>query len=381
MISTPANPHLIHSAWRWLHHLMLMLVAVLLLLAIFRSPHSWPTAIGFVAGLCFWQWCRVKGVRAPSFLLLLLGFGAFLWQSVDAAFLAFPLFFAITHAHSGWRGVGEVSALTAVTIGVLSHHTGFELGPSLGPLIGALVALAVGFGFRLLKAESEARAAAIEELVAAKAEATKMAREAGESGERARLAGEIHDTVAQGLSSIQLLLHSAERRAKELGDPKLLNSLTLARQTAAENLQETRRIIAALQPAPLAGSTLPVALARVCSTTPLGDAVSFDIDGEAHQIPDEVEAALLRVTQTLLANVVKHAHASRARVTLTYEGHSVAVDVVDDGCGFDSEDTGPESYGLAGARRRLAAVGGELLVESNPGSGTGVRAHVPLGET
>ncbi|MEJ5996985.1 sensor histidine kinase [Corynebacterium sp. H130] len=380
MSAKPTNPHLIHSAWRWLHGLMFGLVGVLIVLAVVRSPASWPAALAFTLALVGWEYCRIKAIPAPTFLLLLAAFSWFLWSTEDAAFLAFPLFFALTHAHGGWRAVGEVGALTAVTVCLLGRFTGFALGASIGPVIGALVALAVGLGFRLLISESEARAMAIEELIDAKARATAMAREAGETNERARLAGEIHDTVAQGLSSIQLLLHSAERRANDLGDEQLYETLQLARTTAAENLQETRRIITALQPAPLADTTLPVALARVCSTTPLGNAITFDIDGDTTDLTPEQEAVLLRVTQTLVANVVSHSQATKAHVTLTYQPDAVIVDVVDNGVGFDPETIRPGSFGLGVARRRLAALGGELTIESSPGTGTGVRARVPMGE-
>lgn len=376
-----SNPHLLHSAWRWLHALMFALVAALIVLAVARAPQSltYLVAALFTAALVGWEWARVRQ-RGWSWVLFAAVFGtfaAFMVCTQDAGFLAFPLFFALTHALGGWRSVAAVGVLTVITIVGLTLHTGLAVGPLLGPIMGAGVALAVGLGFRMLIAESQARAEAIAELIDAKARATAMAREAGELAERTRLAGEIHDTVAQGLSSIQLLLHSAERRASKLADPELVNLLETARHTAATNLEETRRIIAALQPEPLAGSDLPVAMARVVSTTPMGPNVDFVIDGAPTALPAEVEAAILRITQTLLANVQQHARASGARVTLTYAADETSLDVVDNGVGFDPATIRPGSYGLAGARRRASEVGGTLVVESAPGAGTGVRVHIP----
>lgn len=363
------SPHLLHSAWRWLHGLMFVLVAALIVLAMVRQPGvpTYLAAASFTGCLIAWEWVRISHPKLSTWILVpvIATFAAFLWISVDAAFLAFPLFFAITHVHGGWRAVVEVAILTLTTVCILSVHTGWAIGSTLGPIIGATVALAVGLGFRLL--------------IDARTEAATLAHEAGEQAERTRLAGDIHDTVAQGLSSIQLLLHSAEQRARNLGDPELIETLALARRTAADNLHETRRIIAALQPAPLVESSLPVALARVCSTTPMGSAIHFSIDGDATELPSPVETAILRATQSLLSNVVTHAQATGAKVTLTYLPAEVALDVVDNGSGFDASELRPGSFGLAGLRRRTSDLGGTVTIESTPGLGTGVQVRIPTG--
>lgn len=377
-----SDPHLIHAAWRWLHGVMIVLVAALIILAVVRDPglSTFVVATIFILSVVAWEWARWRQQPGPWFLILGCAFAVFLWTTPDAAFLAFPLFFAVTHAHGGSRAVVEVTTLTAVTIALLYRHFGLAIGSLVGPVIAALVALAVGLGFRLLIAESEARAAAIAELIDARAQATDMARHAGELTERTRLAGEIHDTVAQGLTSIQLLLHSAEAKAAAHNDEALSSALVLARETAAQNLLETRRIIAALQPEPLVGASLPVALARVCSTTPLGSAVAFNLDGPAAELDDHVEALVLRAAQSLLANVVSHAHATAASVTLSYLDNAILLDVVDNGIGFDPDTVQPQSFGLRSLRTRLDEVGGQLTIESVPGSGTGVSIRIPRKE-
>ncbi|WP_448851357.1 sensor histidine kinase [Corynebacterium sp. 335C] len=321
-------------------------------------------------GILLWLVLLVATWAALSFLVK------------EAAYLAFPLFFVVLHVAGGAIGSGMVVVVTAVAVAAIAHHSGGPTtGGLIGPLLGGAAALAVGLGFRVLLRESRARAAAIAELTAARADVAAMSRRAGELDERARLAGEIHDTVAQGLSSIRLLLGAAERDLEPLGDAAdpARERIRLARETAAGNLAETRRIIAELQPAPLSGADLPVALARVCSTTPLGANVSFSVDGDARPLPDEVEAALVRVAQASLGNVVKHAGATRCGVTLTFQPDAVHLDVVDDGVGFDpAAPRGGESFGLAGAERRVSALGGTMSVESAPGAGCGVSMRIPV---
>lgn len=219
----------------------------------------------------------------------------------------------------------------------------------------------------------------MEELSAARARSEALSRRAGELDERARLAGDIHDTVAQGLSSIQLLLHSVEARMSDTNhDTKSLEALRLARTVASDNLAETRRIIAALQPAPLADADLPSALEKVCGTTILGDAVSFFVDGEPARLPADVEATIVRVAQSSLSNVVKHSHATRCRVTLTYQPDEVILDVVDNGDGFDPKQKFSRgSVGIINTQRRVESLGGTFTIESTPGHGCGVSISIP----
>ena len=204
--------------------------------------------------------------------------------------------------------------------------------------------------------------------------------------ERQRIAHEIHDTLAQGLSSIQMLLHSADRDLDKQDASKARERIELARRTAADNLHEARAMIAALQPPTLNEASLEAALTRMAEnfgTT--GDIhVEVESEGEVQQLPMKIEAALLRIAQGAVGNVVKHAEASRARITVTYEGDEVRLDVVDNGKGFDpaaveSTPTGLGHIGLAAIRRRAQELGGEVVVESAPGEGTAVSASMPLG--
>lgn len=409
------DPAALGQLWRVLRILLDVLLAVLWLFVVVRADGTvtWilagALAVVYVAGRFR---ADVFGPGIPTWpwlAALSLAFAGLTWATPDAAFLVFPLFFVVMHVATGWAAVALVVALTATTMLGMAHHGVMGVGAIIGPVLGASVAIVVGLGFRLLLHEAMQRERAIAELVAARADVADMSRRAGELDERARLAADIHDTVAQGLSSIQLLLHSVERSlntgsgaagpgaagpeagaatdgAAGPGAPnhRALESVRMARRVAADNLAETRRIIAALQPAPLAGADLPVALARVCAATPItaeGATADFTVDGDPRPLPVDVDAALVRAAQASVGNVAKHAGASRCAVTLTYQPDAVILDVVDDGAGFDPGATAPEgAVGISGLRRRMAALGGTVAIESAPGAGCGVSVHVPLAD-
>ena len=114
-----------------------------------------------------------------------------------------------------------------------------------------------------------------------------------------------------------------------------------------------------------------------------GFQVEVESEGMERQLPMKTEAALLRIAQGAVGNIVKHAHASRARVTVTYEADEVRVDVVDNGRGFEPETVssapaGLGHIGLSAMRRRAQELGGEVVIESAPGEGTAVSVSMPL---
>jgi signal transduction histidine kinase len=202
------------------------------------------------------------------------------------------------------------------------------------------------------------------------------AREAGVLDERQRLAGEIHDTLAQGLIGI-----IAQLEAAGADGPERQRHLDSATRLARESLTEARRSVAAIAPAPLAAARLPDAVADVATrwTDLTGVPAEVTTTGTARPLHPEVEVALLRTAQEALSNVAKHADASRAGLTLSYMDGEVTLDVVDDGAGFDPgrAATGPGGYGLTAMRRRVQRLAGSLAIESEPGSGTAISARLP----
>ncbi|MCX4779316.1 sensor histidine kinase [Streptomyces sp. NBC_01264] len=201
---------------------------------------------------------------------------------------------------------------------------------------------------------------------------------AGVLRERHRLAAELHDTVAQGLTSMYLMLDAADRAWTR--EP--VRARQLVRQAAAaarENLAEARRIIHDLAPAELERGTLADALCELCAGT---EGARFRLEGEPRPVPGRVEAAVLRAAQGALANVRRHARASVVVVTLTYQPYVLALDVWDDGVGFDPAGAAaarPGGDGLRLLRRRIAYLGGTATVESGPGGGgTVVSVSLPV---
>jgi signal transduction histidine kinase len=213
-----------------------------------------------------------------------------------------------------------------------------------------------------------------------------QAREAGILDERSRMAREIHDTLAQGLTGIVTQLQAAEQAA---GHPaRWRRHLTAATQLARESLTEARRSVHALRPEPLEKARLGEALAGVAErwSATHGIPVQVTTTGAARPIDPEAEFALLRAAQEALANVARHARATRVGLTVSYMDSEVALDVRDDGIGFEAGQQGrarPDraGFGLVAMRQRIEALAGTLQVESEPGGGTAISACVPTGPT
>ncbi|MEV6214696.1 sensor histidine kinase [Nocardia sp. NPDC051833] len=319
---------------------------------------------------------RVVGVWLAALTVLWL---ALLGLTPDAVYLAFGLFFLYLHLlPRPWNLLAVVLA-TAVGVVGFAAHRGWSVGAVVGPVLGALVAIGIGLGYQALYREAVERERLIDELLGTRAILAEQERTAGKLAERERLAKEIHDTVAQGLSSIQLLLHAADQAAP---DHPALDRIRLARETAAEDLAETRRLIDELSPAALDGQSLAEALDRICERA-RSAALSTQllVEGEPERLPMPVEAALVRIAQSAVANVVQHAGAARMRVTLTYDDTDVHLDIVDDGVGIDPAVlAGPRAgaFGLAAMRSRVEQQGGRMTIESEPGH-TAVTVSFPLG--
>jgi signal transduction histidine kinase len=210
-----------------------------------------------------------------------------------------------------------------------------------------------------------------------------QAREAGVADERSRLAAEIHDTIAQGLTGIIAQLQAVTSTADSA--PVLAREhLDRAAALARHSLGEARRSVRNLVPAALAHDDLPEALEKTVASWAerVGVRAEFTVTGAAEPLHDEVGATLLRIAEEALANAGRHSGASRVGVTLSFMGDEVTLDVRDDGCGFDPVALPPyrgtDGFGLSGMRARAERIAGAVVVESEPGSGAAVSARVPL---
>ncbi|PRX06211.1 UNVERIFIED_ORG: signal transduction histidine kinase [Actinomadura viridilutea] len=258
-----------------------------------------------------------------------------------------------------------------------------EAGDAEGVVSFALwAAVVVGFsaifGFwvdRIIRQSTERREL-IAELRATRAELAEANRRAGAMAERERLAAEIHDTLAQGFTSILMLLQAADSHLEH--DPaQARRHLDLAAATARENLAEARALVDALPPAGLESSSLEQALDRLVRRLgeELGVPAEFTASGRARPLAAGAEVVLLRAAQEATANIRKHAGAAHVSVRLTYGSGAAVLQVRDDGEGFDPDAA--RGFGLRGMRERVAQAGGRLEVDSAPGAGTVLTVEVP----
>lgn len=222
---------------------------------------------------------------------------------------------------------------------------------------------------------------ALEENAALHAQLLVQAREAGVADERRRLAAEIHDTIAQGLTGIIAQLQVVAN-APDL--PTARSHLDRAAALARDSLGEARRSVHNLAPVALENDGLPQALKSTVAqwSERTGVRADFTVTGTAEQLHDEVSATLLRIAQEALSNAARHARATRVGVTLSFLGDEVILDIRDDGAGFDPlalpERSRTGGFGLPGMRARAERMAGCLAVESEPGRGTALSARVPL---
>jgi two-component system NarL family sensor kinase len=199
--------------------------------------------------------------------------------------------------------------------------------------------------------------------------------------ERNRLAREIHDTLAQGMTGVSLHLESADALLEANADPERVRkavrqALTLTRA----NLDEARRSVLDLRAAPLEGRTLMKALEALARDVSARGKpkIRFEAIGDDRPLPVRIEAGLYRIAQEALANTSQHANARQARLRLEITAEQVQLRVEDDGQGFEPAQTPKDRYGLIGMNERARLLGGTLCLESSPGTGTCLEVSIPL---
>ena len=245
-----------------------------------------------------------------------------------------------------------------------------------GTLFLILFSVLMGTWIVRIVTQSQERAELIQELEESREEIGRLSREAGVAAERARLAAEIHDTLAQGFTSLVTLVQAAESEL-DSDTEKARKHLALAARTARENLTEARSLVAGLMPTALGTGSVDQAIRRQFErfTEETGISVTYRSSGDSVELPTVLEVVLLRMVQESLTNVRKHAKARNVTVSLLVNDESATLRVGDDGVGFDP--TAPaDGFGLRGMRTRAAQVDGKLSVHSGP-DGTTLELEVP----
>jgi signal transduction histidine kinase len=318
--------------------------------------------------------------RAPGWSLLLVA----TWVPLNLlapsfSWCAVALAFVVLRTLPFRWACGVIAVLVAtVVVGWSRIADGFDPTVVIGPV--AIAVLAV-LAYRSLDREATERQQLVDELREAQGELADAQYRTGVAAERARLSRDLHDSVAQDLSSINLLLLATSQdwtRRPEAAH----RHVEQAARTARDALDEVRRVVADLAPSAAPGGLVDD-MRHVAAETArsAGIGVEVRVVGDVVDPGLDARTALVRSVRGLLANVAEHAAATRAVVTVTFHEDAVSVDVLDDGRGFaagSGGDAGMRGRGLAGIRERVATLGGRLDVESTPGTGTAVAVTVPV---
>lgn len=362
-----------------------------------RTP--WILALGITLALLY-VLGPALGTAAPTLRRLIwLGLVVAVWVVLvvlapSFAWCAVPLFYTALRTLPPRAAVVLVALLTVFVVAAqlqLAARTGagepFDPNLLLAPPAVAALATAV---FIHMERQAQAQRTLIDDLIRTRRELAATERREGTLAERQRLSMEIHDTLAQHLSSQQMLLQAADRTWDS--DPATARAhVRTATDITARGLAEARRLVHDLAPRELAdGAGLADAL-RALGAGPDIE-VRFHLEGTPVPLPDRAESALLRIAQGALANVREHAQAGTAAITLSFLGDQVVLDIADDGHGFTIGDgTGPgpgpgpgaenRGHGLPAMRVRVRQLGGTLTIESTPGEGTVLSASIPLEPT
>ena len=295
--------------------------------------------------------------------------------------LVYPLLW-VTAASRRPAIVGSAVVAVAVFLGFVIGG-GFTanafISGTLTGLFSLAISIALGLWIESIAAHAEERGRLVAQLEVAQTELEALASERGASAERERLARDIHDTLAQTLAGLVILAERAGRQSRDGQVDAAAVSIATVEQIARDALAESRALVARTAAVP-SEPALGAAVERLAERFRAESGLTIDVDlvGLAAGAADDREAQVvaLRCLQEGLANVRKHAGATRVSV-LVASGSGIRLVISDDGRGFD--DRSPRTgYGLDGMRERLALAGGTFEVQTAPGDGTTLRIGIPL---
>jgi signal transduction histidine kinase len=392
------------------YFLLAVCTLIALLLPLWEVSLPLPSLLGLSIAATIWllwfhtvhpEWHRnvaLMGLYYAGLMMLAAGLVAIApWYGLFA-FVGYPQAFQYLTGRWRYAGAAATSMIMAVSYlgGVATITGGFWWAWAAISLVSTVLAWAFSYFVEMADQRNHKQKqalaelheanvkleAALEENAGLHAQLLVQAREAGVLDERQRMAREIHDTLAQGLAGILTQLQAAEQTLDEPATVRrhMTNAMNLAR----ESLTEARRTVHAVEPEVLAEARLPDAISDVTrrwSAVNHIDAV-LTTTGDPRPMHADVEVTLLRAAQEALANVAKHAKASRVGLTLSYMEDLVTLDVRDDGVGFEpntkrANGSTNGGFGLAGMRQRVQRLAGRLDIESEPGGGTAISASVP----
>lgn len=318
------------------------------------------------------------GIALQATLILVLAVGAaFQPNIVTAQVIVFPLIWVVSLT-TKQAVIANIAAAAVITVGFTIGIDEGAPGIIQGLFVGGLslgFSLALGLWITNIAEYGEERQRLLDDLQSAQGALAVMSRDAGATGERERIAREIHDTIAQSLTSVVMLAQRAR-----LERPAADSTLELIESTAREALSEARSLVAANAGLPQRDASLPDTLARLGERFTRETGVTVTTDASLTELPRDLEVVLLRCVQEGLANVRKHADARAASVTVAQSDTGVSLRVTDDGRGLGGFQPGDErGFGLSGMRDRVGLVGGTLTIaDAAGGPGTELTVDIPL---
>lgn len=379
-----------------LRHGLHVLSALLMAFGLFRS---WQQGVldvrivalaGIVVVAYTWGSRRRMAGRAGLICIAVaaIGWVGLVVHAHDFLWLEFPLVFLLLHRLPWAVALPGAAAAWAVAAWVPAwlHSQYWTPAAAVGPAIGTGFAVAMYYAYAALKREAHRYQVLNARLHAMQAELAVSENLAGRLAERERISREIHDTVAQGLSSIVLLSRAARGRVRRGDDPTA--QLETMEAVAQDALTQARSVVKELATPPALTDALRELVDSFAQRgASLGEETSFELhlpEESTESLPAEVSSALERVAREGLNNVVRHARARRAVLSLNLYGEEVSLDVADDGIGpAGATRAGEEQagFGLRGLRSRVEELGGTLTVTSRPEGGTVLTAALPLAES
>lgn len=389
------GPPFPERVWRMalvaLHIAFVLLVALAAADIALSSSHGQRRLVGLIAlgvlAVAYLSLGRAAlgqeaAARAVGYLVVMTAcVGAVAWSNPGALFLLFIVYpqvwFLVEQARPGavWTALIFSSSTAGVVVAVVQmHHRVF--GAISSQLLGVAFSLVIGIWTAQVLEHNRRQSVLIADLERAQSELATAHHERGVLAERERVARDVHDTLAQGYTSIVMLAQTAAASADRSVTQE---RLALIEEVARDNLQEARTLVGALSPVEIDGTTLREALTHLVDrfARETGTGVTLHLDADTTGLTRADEVVLLRAAQEALSNARRHAAATAVSLRLERAGHEIAVRVTDDGIGFVPPT--PSGSGLAGLRRRLEQAGGSLEVESELGSGTQVIARMVPG--
>lgn len=382
------------SGWARLGHLIVQLSivagAVVAIADGDLSARRKLVVFALAAGLLGWHglmtyWWRYWELPTARFVSAT-GFAAALWVPLLFLHSGFGITvlgaYAIAACPFLTRAAGSVVALSAILLAVSAADDGLSVAEVAGVSLTGLAVIVVHGLVGRIHAQNNRQRELIAELQSTRAELASTEREAGILAERERLARDIHDSLAQGFTSIFMQLEAADSQIDpDAGDVRA--RIDQARQTARQHLAEARRLVWSLRPGPLERGALAGALEVLVESGFPGSEqeAEFRVVGEPYPLLPDHELVLYRCAQEAMTNITKHADASRIVCTLTFLDEEVILDVNDDGSGFDVAQTeaGPNGgLGLIGMHERADAVDGSVHIDSVPSDGTTITVTIPV---